>query len=100
MNRVVLRAQQRTVGFRAANGLPDSLFTTKGKYNESRVSTTGGRVLGLTTLLGRLAFLPVMLASEEFQGWSTVRVAPASRYYALSALLRGGRPKVEGLDPD
>ncbi|KAE8241503.1 hypothetical protein A4X13_0g7386 [Tilletia indica] len=96
---LVARSANRSLAFKAANGSADSLFTKKGKFDDSRVSTTGARVLGVTTLLGSLAFLPLMLRSEEFQGWKTVRDAPAPRYYALSVLLRGGRPKVDDLQP-
>ncbi|KAE8218191.1 hypothetical protein CF319_g7886 [Tilletia indica] len=101
---VATRPNRSDMVFRASNALSEGLFTKKDKtgalrFDDSKLSTTGARVLGITSMLGSLAFLPVLLASEEFQNWRSVRDAPAPRYYAFGVLLRGGRPKLELLQP-
>ncbi|KAE8215198.1 hypothetical protein CF327_g1491 [Tilletia walkeri] len=101
---VATRSKRSDMVFRAPNALSEGLFTKKDKtgalrFDDSKLSTTGARVLGITSMLGSLAFLPVLLASEEFQNWRSVRDAPAPRYYAFGVLLRGGRPNLELLQP-
>ncbi|KAK0542856.1 hypothetical protein OC844_007705 [Tilletia horrida] len=62
------------------------------------LASIGARLQGLCALLGSFSFLPFLTFSSAFEEVSSSRSLGAGALTALSILLRGGRPKMDGLE--
>ncbi|KAK0543559.1 hypothetical protein OC845_006059 [Tilletia horrida] len=71
----------------------------KEMFNVKDHRLVGIRLLSLTSILGSFAFLPILLLSERLDSFNKVRRLSPATLAALSFLLRGGRPDMNGLSP-
>ncbi|KAK0530340.1 hypothetical protein OC835_004036 [Tilletia horrida] len=61
------------------------------------LAAVGLRLHALCSILGSIAFLPLLTFSDAFQDVHSARALDSGTLTALSTLLRGGRPKMDGL---
>ncbi|KAE8219695.1 hypothetical protein CF319_g6655 [Tilletia indica] len=66
----------------------------------AQLSCIGAKGLGIASILGSSCFLVFLMLSKQMSTQGRIRSTTNPTLAALSYLLRGGRPQLEGLPPD